>query len=162
MNKVQTKRFAVLALLLSFVLGAAAFALLGVRSTAKAEGEVEMTFGREILSSAWVKNTDYAMSYVDVPVVQLNGDVQTHDIHNQCVDHVKIVRGSQTFAAGNVYSENALRLYFNNTGYYGDAAQNGDKLIIEAGFSVNKMDNTKLVCTDGVSWTFDGTSWKAY
>lgn len=167
MNKVQTKRFAFLAILMSLFLAvtALAFMLTGKPFAAAADGETEMTFGREILPKAWEKTEAYGMSYVDVPTYQLSQFIVSSDIHNGLTNgngesYVKVVRGSQSYNAGNVYCANGLRLYFNNTGYYGDGAQNGDKLVIGAGFSVT-VSGTKYICTDGISWTFNGNVWQS-
>lgn len=157
MNKVQTKRFAVLALLLSLVLGVTAFALLGVRSTAKAAGETELILPREFVDS---RGNGFA-----IPITQLSNYAQGGVVGAEDADKlakVYVKRGTNTYASSHIYTWANLAIYFNNSGYLSQAVQTGDQLVIEAGLTFQPTGSTEtFICTNGASWTFDGTSWKA-
>lgn len=72
---------------------------------------------------------------------------------------VKITRGESVYKCSNVYGWlNKLTFYFNGSGYDGQAAQKGDILTVEAGFSIAKNGN-EYVSTDGMRYIYTGSEW---
>lgn len=75
------------------------------------------------------------------------------------VAKVRITRGETAYKASHVYGwNNKLTFYFNGSGYNGQAAQKGDILTVDAGFTVTKNGN-EYSCAEGKNYIFTGTTW---
>lgn len=151
MNKVQTKRFAFLAILMSLFLAVTAFAFMSVRTKASAEGETELTMPRTFA-------TDTAAGF-GIPVSELANHTQG-PTDAATLTKVYVMRGATKYAASHVYTWGKLAIYFNDSGYLNAAVQSGDQFVLEEGFSLT-VGTSSYICTKGASWTYDGTAWQA-
>lgn len=165
MNKVQTKRFAFLAILMSLFLAVTAFAFMSVRTKASAEGEKELRFPTEFAHSCWTQN-----SRLDLPCSeQMLGGFEANDTTipgNQVTGHtkVRIERGSQTWYATHVRVDvKDFDIYFLNVGSSpaydkSTAVADQEKFIIEEGFTFTTASGT-FICSQTRTWTYNGTKW---
>ncbi len=122
--------------------------------TTIAQAATEIAWPETFTSSAWSGATELRLptNYGDFNGGDLNPTAEN-------LGKVRITRGETVYKASNVYGwENKLTFYFNGSGYNGQAAQRGDILTVDAGFTISKNGN-EYNCTDGKNYIFTGSAW---
>ena len=151
MEKTRTKRFALIALLLSLALVACGFGILCSPLAAKADGEVEITFERALTASNW-NAADQVTLMTDA------GWNNDRDASNGTVSAVKVVSGSTTYNATHVYGYgNRLRFFFNGSGYNGQSPADGDRLEVSSDFTIT-LGGVAYKTSTGVIYTYNATT----
>ena len=163
MNKSVSKRFAFTAILLSLLLGLAAFGLLAHPVSAKAEGEIEIPFPDKFAHSCWVQDNRLDLT-VNGVTMNGTGDVDGTVTPNQTtgLEKVYVERNGEKYHASHfrVFT-NYFNIYFlvNGKNYSKSAAvKDKDKFVIEGGFSFTTGEGTFTVVNTR-TWTYNGTSW---
>ncbi len=114
----------------------------------------EVAFPETIEASAWASATDFR-----IPVGLANKNSADLGPTDENRAKVKILRGETAYACSHIYEwGGSLTFYFNGSGYNGQAAQRGDILHVDAGFTFTH-NSTDYICTDGIDYIFTGGEW---
>ena len=125
--------------------------------TTIAQASTEIAWPETFTSSAWNGVTELRLptNYGDFNGGDLNPTAEN-------LGKVRITRGETVYKASNVYGwENKLTFYFNGSGYNGQAAQRGDILTVDAGFTISKNGNEYTSTTEKKYIFTGGTKWIA-
>ena len=125
--------------------------------TTIAQAATEIAWPETFTSSAWNGVTELRLptNYGDFNGGDLNPTAEN-------LGKVRITRGETVYKASNVYGwENKLTFYFNGSGYNGQAAQRGDILTVDAGFTISKNGNEYTSTTEKKYIFTGGTKWIA-
>lgn len=125
--------------------------------TTIAQASTEIAWPETFTSSAWSGATELRLptNYGDFNGGDLNPTAEN-------LGKVRITRGETVYKASNVYGwENKLTFYFNGSGYNGQAAQRGDILTVDAGFTISKNGNEYTSTTEKKYIFTGGTKWIA-
>lgn len=125
--------------------------------TTIAQAATEIAWPETFTSSAWSGATELRLptNYGDFNGGDLNPTAEN-------LGKVRITRGETVYKASNVYGwENKLTFYFNGSGYNGQAAQRGDILTVDAGFTISKNGNEYTSTTEKKYIFTGGTKWIA-
>ena len=125
--------------------------------TTIAQAATEIAWPETFTSSAWRGATELRLptNYGDFNGGDLNPTAEN-------LGKVRITRGETVYKASNVYGwENKLTFYFNGSGYNGQAAQRGDILTVDAGFTISKNGNEYTSTTEKKYIFTGGTKWIA-
>ena len=125
--------------------------------TTIAQASTEIAWPETFTSSAWRGATELRLptNYGDFNGGDLNPTAEN-------LGKVRITRGETVYKASNVYGwENKLTFYFNGSGYNGQAAQRGDILTVDAGFTISKNGNEYTSTTEKKYIFTGGTKWIA-
>ena len=125
--------------------------------TTIAQASTEIAWPETFTSSAWSGATELRLptNYSDFNGGNLNPTAEN-------LGKVRITRGETVYKASDVYGwENKLTFYFNGSGYNGQAAQRGDILTVDAGFTISKNGNEYTSTTEKKYIFTGGTKWIA-
>ncbi len=123
-------------------------------TTIAAQAATEIAWPETFTTSAWVET-------VQLRIPMNYGDFNNGDLNptTENLEKVRITRGETVYNASHIYGWlNQLTFYFHNTAYNGQAAQKGDILTVDAGFSITKNGN-EYTCTNGKNYIFTGSTW---
>lgn len=114
----------------------------------------EIAFPASFGENAWFGDTE-----VRIPTGFANQNKADLSPTSEAKAKVYVLRGETKYTCSHVYEWNGcLTFYFNGSGYTGQSAQNGDQLIVEAGFEITH-NGINYICSAGATYTYNDSIW---